>query len=165
MYTCFWHVPTHRRRFLQIDRKIRPLPYIGVDLCQNVLPYSRPKVKFMIREFHVSCKKRVHWGCFDLRRPLQPTRYPESPDVRWWVLSGMWDGQSRFLSLISYMSYKPNTAHKYSQCHRKNNFGSSNHGSRFSTTCKGTPSGQHIATTTKHVFDNTYKHTPHTPPR
>jgi len=27
-----------------------------------------------------------------------------------------------------YMSYKPNTNHNYSQCHRKNNFGSSNHG-------------------------------------
>jgi hypothetical protein len=73
---------------LQIDRKIRPLPYIGVGLCQNA-PCSRPKAKFMVREFHFSCKKRVPWGCFSLIRLLQPTRYPESPDVRWWVVSGM----------------------------------------------------------------------------
>ena len=75
-------LPRRRCRFLQIDREIRPLPYIGVGLCQNA-PCSRPKVKFMIREFHFSCKKRGPWGCFALRRPLQPTRYPESPDVRW----------------------------------------------------------------------------------
>ena len=78
----FGILPRRRWRFLQIDRNIRPLPYIGVDLCQNA-PCSRPKVKFMIHEFHFSCKKRVLWGCFALRRPLQPTRYPEWPDVRW----------------------------------------------------------------------------------
>ena len=82
-------LPRRRCRFLQIDRKIRPLHthriYTPALVCVKMHPARAQKWSSWSANsiFLAKNQKRVLWGCFALRRPLQPTRYPEWPDVRW----------------------------------------------------------------------------------